>query len=135
MKAELVIIAQPAVGAEPSVVVPAGETWKIHTMRGFLTASGASASREVRFIVNDLLRQNTFVFVPSSVTQVASEARTYQCLANGGYRGAGSVNVGVVIGIGDVIVPGGSEIRFGTTNIDSADQWGPAFLIVQKFKD
>lgn len=133
MKAELVIVLAPPAGSEPEVVVPAHETWLVHSAKGFFTTDATVIDREVRFIVdNPVSGQGTYSFFPSSVLQAAGQSRNYT-FADAGYRGAGAVNVGVVVGVGTVAVPAGSRIRVSTTNLQAGDAWKELFLIVEKF--
>lgn len=133
MSTEVVVVAQPAAGVEPFIIVPAGEVWEVSSAKSFLITDATDAVREVRFIVDNPAASGTYTFVPSNVLQGPSESRTYQ-FGNYGYRGAGAINVGVVVGVGKVVLPGGVRLRLSTTNLQAADQWKELFLIVKKSK-
>jgi hypothetical protein len=123
--------ADPAAGAEWSVTVPAGQVWIPRLVLATLVTSATVANREVRLLIDD--GTTVVASIPSGVTHVASSTRDYTWMSTGGYRGAGSVALDVVVGVGTFALGAGWRLRSQIVALDAGDNWAAPRVLAERW--
>lgn len=115
----------PGAGADWSVTVDAGRTWRLISVLAQLVTSSHAATREVDLTISD--GTTTYFASAPAATQTASLTRKYCWAAK-----VSALALGVAInqGIPEFTLPAGHVIAVTTQNIDTADQWGAPVLYV-----
>lgn len=115
----------PAVGADWTVTVPAGFTWRLVSVIADLTTSAAVANRDPHFTVSD--GTTVFEIVPPSAMQAASLTRHYIW-----FPGADAIAIGAGIcqAIPELVLPAGFVVASNTVALDVGDQWTKPVLHV-----
>lgn len=114
-------LAQPAAGAEFSIVAPGGSIWRIMSMAFTLTASAVVANRRITLLADD--QTDVWFAQIASADLVASSATRV-----GAFTGAAAGGVaGSVLNLplpqdGLILMPG-YRLRSSTSGIDVADQY------------
>jgi hypothetical protein len=121
--------ADPAAGAEWSIVVPAGARWRVRSVTAVLVASAAVANREpsIVFTADGLVVAS----VPSGVAHVASQTRRYSWFPSA-FRGAAAASLDLAVPIPALELRGGDTITSVTTAIDVGDNWGAPVVYVER---
>jgi hypothetical protein len=124
---DVVVTANPAAGAEWSIVVPAGTTWSLRSIRGVLVTDATAANREVSLVMTDA--GAVVINAPVGVTQIATQTRNYNWFAAAA-RGAGTTSLDVTTPLPALTLHAGAAIGSQTLNLQAADDWGPTVLTV-----
>src|SRR5579864_7991078 len=119
----------PAAGADFSLEVPTGARFQLVGGSATLVTSSHVANRQVYFTVK---REGTEVFrVPAASLQAATLTYVYQLLPG--------VAPGTLIGTYPIVqfpwylaLDERMRLTSVTTNIDTTDQWGPVYLLVEE---
>jgi hypothetical protein len=125
-----VAVAQPGVGVELSVAVPAGVRWRVVGMRATLTASAAVAARAVAIQVSD----------GANLYYTAGAVNTIAAGQTGEYTFAPDVTAAVDTVLHFTIpapplesLPAGHTISTSTAGLQAGDQWSAAHLLVEQW--
>jgi hypothetical protein len=120
----------PAAGADITFTVPTAARFRLVSFVATLTAAVAVANRLVFLVIDD--GANIVTTIPSGVTLVAATVNTY-CFAD-------STPVTAVFDAASMgplpsncLLPSGFRVRTVTANLQAADQWSAAFMLVGDF--
>lgn len=117
----------PAAGANIQELQPANTRWRLIQFQAILTTAVAVANRNVHL---NVVTNNTVLDIYANLTQVASQAVTYQFLAGGPDRNAtlnGVLNVQLPL---DFWFNGTGTINLEAAGIQAADDWAtPSYYI------
>jgi hypothetical protein len=125
-------VANPAAGADWTLVVPGFRRFSIQSFQATFTASAAVANRNISVIVDDGV--NTVWTHDASAAVTAGQA--VQVVATGT-----SAPVGVITTVLPIVLPPSLRIfapmrvRVSTGNIQAGDQWSSIWFLVEQWLD
>lgn len=125
-------VVAPAAGADFDIpVAPLGGAtfWRLVSLGATMTTSAGAANREVSIrLFGDA---TNFVSIPAGLTHIASQVRFYNW-GPGLRAGAGATALDLSSPL-ELWMPSGFALRTITLNIQAADQWGTARLVVEEW--
>jgi len=124
--------ANPTVGTDWSIVVPAGVTWQLESVFARLTCSATVANRVPRLVIRDP-QSVTWVFMPSNATLTASQAGDIQWLKASNDRQAPAGLLEWLVNLPPVFVPSGWTLLTITNALAAGDQWSSIKLMPREF--
>lgn len=128
--ANVVAVANPAAGADYSIIVPAGVNWLVRSIRFQLVTAVAAGNRFVELRVDDGAG-NIFADISGGTVQAASLTFLYTFAA--GLPVSANNNVFTNGLPAEMRLPGGFRIRTVTTAIQAADQFSGCALELETF--
>jgi hypothetical protein len=124
-------VAAPAAGAEWSAKVPAGEIWRVLSVRALLTTSAVVANRVPALVVADASR--TLLTLGAGVNQAAGLAQLYQWAKRLGATLTGQPAVSIANALPELVIPEGGSIGSLTAALDAGDQYSGVVLELEQW--
>lgn len=123
------LVANPAVGAELSISLPADESWGFRAIEFVFTSSAIVANRQVSLVLDD--GTNEFCrMMPTSVQAENLPVRYIYALGQGYEAEIGNAKSH---GLPDVILRAGWRVRTATAALDVGDQFSAIVFLVDVF--
>jgi hypothetical protein len=129
---EVVTGADPAAGAEISVTVPAGFSWRLTAVSATLVTDATAATRRVGLLLDDGATQ--LWAAQATDGQAASLTRGYSWPNLGSYVVAQTTTIGIP-GPDGFFLRSGSRVRTATVNFQAGDNWGVPVFYVERFRN
>lgn len=128
-------LADPAAGANPEWVVPAGKIWRMITVHGRLTTSAVAGMREVSYLVHPNDTAKPLVRGLPALEQAASLGFSYTFAewAADNQRSDSSVGLAAEKIPGNMYLIADWRVRLLTNNIQAADQWTQLRAVVAEY--
>lgn len=116
----IVQIANPGAGVLPSIAVPGGQIWRVHSLHGVLTTSAVAGVRIPELvIVNPTPLRIASITAPAGIGPVVA--------FNFCWALAAAPSIGAVANIHttmpDLLLTGGCAVLIGWTALDPGDAW------------
>ncbi len=125
-------IANPAAGAGATVLVPAGQTWRVRSLVATLTTGAAVANRQPVLYARTPVPV-LFALAVQPVVTPATTATTYFW-----QLGSGPQNVGAggqePCGLWDLVLPNAWGVQLACFNLQAADQWSAITLVYELWR-
>jgi hypothetical protein len=122
--------ADPAAGAEVSVIVPAGEVWELDAVRVQFVTSAAVATRRVGLVISDAAG-NILAEIFTGFGQAASLTTDYSYVHTG-YETTGTRFGNIQQGVPEMLLGAGYRITTVTDAIDVGDNYGAPIVSYRK---
>lgn len=127
---EVRTLANPAAGADFSIVVPGGQVWRLWAVRATLAASAAAGTRDPKLTIDD--QTTTAIGYPAGVTTAANGTTTYQWINAYPTLSATAEGALAAVPIVDLPLQPGWRVRAVTGAIDVADQWSAISFTLER---
>lgn len=126
-------VANPAPGAETSILVPGGVVWKVQSLFVRLATSAVVANRFVNILIGD--STSTFFRLGGIAAQTASTTLIYDWTVDWGDHLSGTSNTVFNQPFPNFPILGGWTISTLTSSIDVADQYSQIALYVLEIEE
>jgi hypothetical protein len=123
--------ANPAAGAEVSVVVPPDTFWVVYAVRFRLVTSAAVANRVSRLTLDD--GANIYWHADTPAAQAASLTVDYAYGRVQGVDVTAASGLGPTLSLPDLVMGPGHRIRTSTALIDAGDDYGAPQVLGGQF--
>lgn len=125
----VVALANPAAGAEMSLLVPAGALWRLRHFRWRFVTDATAGNRSVRVIADD--GTNIYQRWAATSVQGASGDSRYTGLVGGAPAGITGDNI--VALHAEIILPAGHTFRSETFGLAAGDQFSDGFFAIEEW--